>query len=208
MNSRIPRFSAAALLCMSLLSACGNDVKDSLGINKKAPDEFKVVSRPPLSVPPEFSLTPPISGVEAQEFSSASKNAQSLVFGKDEESDDALGQTILRAGTAETAVTPVTTSTLGSSSAESQFLLNAGADQANSNVRNEIYSENRARESSDDSIIDTLTSIPEKSDPIVKAQEEAERIKTNQEQGKPITEGETPETTGTDRGILGKIMGY
>jgi len=201
------RRTALALVSLAALSACGNDVKETLGINKRAPEEFKVVSRPPLSVPPEFSLNPPISGTDAQEFTSASKNAKSLVFG-DEDGEEITAQTVLRTGTADTAVTPVAVSTLGSSTAESQFLQNAGADTANTNVRQEIYRENREKERDEDSILHTLTTIPERSEPIVKAKDEAERLKTNQEEGKPVTEGQTPETQGRDTGILGRIFGY
>jgi hypothetical protein len=38
------------------LCACSNDMKSSLGLTKDAPDEFTVISYPPLSVPPEFDL--------------------------------------------------------------------------------------------------------------------------------------------------------
>lgn len=41
------------------LSGCNNDVKSTLGLTKQGPDEFTVVSYPPLSAPPEFSLNQP-----------------------------------------------------------------------------------------------------------------------------------------------------
>lgn len=52
------------LLIISLLttlSACSGDVKDTLGMRKTAPDEFVVISNPPLSVPPQFDLPDPNS---------------------------------------------------------------------------------------------------------------------------------------------------
>ncbi len=42
----------------------------------------------------------------------------------------------------------------------------------------------------------------------VNAKDEAERIRKNEEQGKPITEGETPVVKDKDTGILGRIFGY
>ncbi|AIF81313.1 hypothetical protein I862_03765 [endosymbiont of Acanthamoeba sp. UWC8] len=42
-----------------LLTSCSNDVKSSLGLRKEGPDEFTVVSYPPLSIPPEFNLNEP-----------------------------------------------------------------------------------------------------------------------------------------------------
>ena len=41
------------------LTACSGGVRENLGIKKEAPDAFKVIARPPLSVPPDFRLSPP-----------------------------------------------------------------------------------------------------------------------------------------------------
>lgn len=53
MNKRI----MSSLLAVLLLAACGL-TRDDLGVDKTAPDEMLVVSRAPLSVPPEFGLRP------------------------------------------------------------------------------------------------------------------------------------------------------
>lgn len=50
-------FSAVALLALSACST--SDVKSSLGLRKSAPDEFAVISNPPLSVPPSFDMVTP-----------------------------------------------------------------------------------------------------------------------------------------------------
>lgn len=44
-------------LSVAVLCACGITQK-SLGIEKSSPDEMMVVSRAPLSIPPEFGLRP------------------------------------------------------------------------------------------------------------------------------------------------------
>ena len=44
-------------VCLAMLCACGLTKKD-LGLEKKTPDEMMVVSRAPLSIPPEFGLRP------------------------------------------------------------------------------------------------------------------------------------------------------
>ena len=41
------------------LTSCDPAVKRYLGISKKAPDEYSVVKTSPLSIPPNFDLTPP-----------------------------------------------------------------------------------------------------------------------------------------------------
>lgn len=40
------------------LSACSQSTKQKLGLAKQAPNEFMVVSKPPLSLPPEYDLRP------------------------------------------------------------------------------------------------------------------------------------------------------
>jgi hypothetical protein len=69
-----------SLLLISLLSGCGEDVKQKLGIQRKSPDAFSVIANPPLSMPPDFELRPPLeeksyskSHIQAQEPSHAAK---------------------------------------------------------------------------------------------------------------------------------------
>lgn len=45
------------LAVTALLGACSG-MKKTLGIEKEAPDEFMVMSRAPLSLPPEYNLRP------------------------------------------------------------------------------------------------------------------------------------------------------
>ena len=47
-----------ALLATSTLSGCGG-LKDALGANKYPPDEFAVVSKRALVIPPDYNLRPP-----------------------------------------------------------------------------------------------------------------------------------------------------
>lgn len=54
----MPRASIMAVAVLVMLGGCGK-MADSLGISKSAPDEFTVVSKAPLVVPPEFNLRPP-----------------------------------------------------------------------------------------------------------------------------------------------------
>lgn len=52
------KFLTGLALTLPLISCGGND---QLGYAKSAPDEFNVVRRAPLIVPPEFNLLPPSS---------------------------------------------------------------------------------------------------------------------------------------------------
>ena len=54
---------AAGLLIVAgvALSGC-QSTKNALGLNKVVPDEFRVVTKAPLVVPPDYALRPPAPG--------------------------------------------------------------------------------------------------------------------------------------------------
>jgi PBP1b-binding outer membrane lipoprotein LpoB len=54
-------FAVAATL---LLTGCADKVKKTLGMERTTPDEFSVVERAPLTVPPDFNLMPPSDGAD------------------------------------------------------------------------------------------------------------------------------------------------
>lgn len=192
-----------AVMCgLLLLAGCaGNDVKETLGLDKRAPDEFRVVSRPPLSVPPQFDLRPPgIDGVNTGQ-ASAPDQAESLLLGSTP---------------ADTSTKPVEIKTLGKakketgkSTADSKFLERAGAQTANPNIKRDLTEQkiNQQIEREEEGFWDKVTTIPGNKEPVVKADKEAERIKKNEEEGKPVTEGETEETGGGPVSILKRWLG-
>ena len=52
-------FQSIVKPCLLIVGCQGGNARQILGINKQPPDEFKVVSNPPLSLPPNFSVRPP-----------------------------------------------------------------------------------------------------------------------------------------------------
>jgi hypothetical protein len=56
------RVALAALLVAGAGMAGCTSTKEALGITKVVPDEFRVVSKAPLVVPPDYSLRPPAPG--------------------------------------------------------------------------------------------------------------------------------------------------
>lgn len=52
------------LILAMFTSSCSNDLKSNLGLKKPSPDEFTVISNPPLSVPPNFTLSKPSTDSE------------------------------------------------------------------------------------------------------------------------------------------------
>lgn len=173
-----------------VLAGCNSGgLQETLGLNREAPDEFTVVSRPPLSVPPEFSLRPPAPG-EAPRGMVAEDRARSLLTGRSE----------------DTAVTPVERSE-GWSSGASSLLKRAGADQADDGIREKLGQDalRPADTSKATSLLEQLTGA-EKNEPTVDAQKEMERLRANKDAGKPLNEGEVPEEKSKTRSLIDRIF--
>ena len=64
--SRVAGWSAKlsffAALSLSLAACGGESLSDTLGYGKSAPDEFAIVTKAPLVIPPDYSLRPPQPG--------------------------------------------------------------------------------------------------------------------------------------------------
>jgi hypothetical protein len=107
------------LLACLPLAACGGGERtlaERLGMGRQAPDEFQVVERAPLVVPPEFGLRPPEPGVPRPQEGRTSEQAQRALLG------DAL------------APAPETTGQLA-------LLDSAGVDRADPNIREVLTDE-------------------------------------------------------------------
>ncbi len=61
------------LTAILALSGC-SDVKQELGVGRNSPDEFMVVKRAPLTLPPDYTLRPPSDPSEAQPRALSSKS--------------------------------------------------------------------------------------------------------------------------------------
>ncbi|MEO1040076.1 MAG: DUF3035 domain-containing protein [Pseudomonadota bacterium] len=62
-------------------SACSSGVRQALGAEKTVPDEFRVVTIAPLTVPPEYSLRPPQPGALRAEDIFPDQQARRALFG-------------------------------------------------------------------------------------------------------------------------------
>jgi len=58
LGPRIGRTCILAAASLPLLAGCGG-AGDALGVNKRPPDEFAVVTKAPLVMPPDYRLRPP-----------------------------------------------------------------------------------------------------------------------------------------------------
>ncbi|NBX03116.1 MAG: DUF3035 domain-containing protein [Alphaproteobacteria bacterium] len=204
MNSRIVSVLCAAASLFALSACESGSVKQTLGLTRNSPDEFRVLPRPSLAVPPQFGLRPP--GVASEEGNGAgemptSKQAESLVLGTSGKNGDTFTMETTKGKK------PAAATKSGGSSAESQFLQNAGATKADPNVRATLTEEKAAIEEPEEEKSWWNVWPDEKKEPIVQPSKETERLQKNKAENKPVTEGETPELKTKDRGVIGKILG-
>jgi hypothetical protein len=68
------------LTSVFVTSACSNSIKEKLGLHNNAPDEFKVVANTPLTVPPDFTLRPPMPGVNRPQEVDLRQQAKETLF--------------------------------------------------------------------------------------------------------------------------------
>jgi hypothetical protein len=183
------------LSCLLLLAACsdGQNARDILGFDRNAPDEFKVVSRPPLSVPPDFALRPPEEGLDDNTgLPAADSTARAAILGEDAAELIGSKKTM---GEAETAVGIVQSYDL-ESQADGTFLDNIGAEKADSGIRKKLDAETIAKtqqqEEKSDDILGWLKSEPDVDALPIDADKEQERIIKNKASGKKLNEGEVP----------------
>ena len=59
--NRVATVSALTAIAAIGMAGCTSTQK-ALGMNKVVPDEFRVVSKAPLAVPPDYALRPPAPG--------------------------------------------------------------------------------------------------------------------------------------------------
>lgn len=192
------------LLIPLLCTACASgDVRETLGLNKNAPDEFRVVSRPPLSVPPEFTLRPPAPGEPPLGAPGAEQTARSLVL---EDDNSSMTTRILQKPTVSTAVDPVNSSSLATRG-ESNFLAKAGTNEADPAIRSQLRTEAAVEPAPKDSVSPLESWLGMKSsDPVVDPKPEAERIRENKDAGKPVNEGEVKTVDPKKDSVIDKLF--
>lgn len=165
-----------------ILAGCSGNVRESLGLTKESPDEFMVLSRPELSVPPDFRLSSPETAYSHKTRDKTRNEAKSILLTNTEEKTDSID----------------------ASSAELTLLKKADAEDVTSDIRDILQKETVIPEK-DDGVFEKLRKA-QKLDPIVDADAEKERIIAQQAEGKPLNEGKTPTIEPADDGVIGQIF--
>jgi len=76
------------------LSACGTTSK-ALGLTKNAPNEFNILTKAPLVVPPEYNLRPPQVGTSSAENNYSQKSAREALIGDVDAAEPTRGEVVL-----------------------------------------------------------------------------------------------------------------
>jgi hypothetical protein len=191
-------------LAVLTLAACG-DVREDLGLGRNAPDEFAVVDRPPLSMPPDFDLRPPQPGAPRPQSVDLKQRANDILFGGDKAaaSDKADDKTADK--TADKASDTPADKPPELSDAEKALLEKTGADKANPDIRQIVDHESAQKVSSSPHLVDELLWWKKDKLPgtTVDAAAEAQRIKEAKEKGEPLNQGATPVIEKQKSGWLG-----
>lgn len=181
------RWTASAVAGLLLLSGCGNSVKETLGIERRPPDEFAVLTHAPLSLPPDFALRPPQPGERRPQDPVMRDQARSILL------NQASGPTV--AVSDGTALTP----------GERALLTDAEAGAVDPGIRRLVDRESAAEARDDRNFVERLMFWIDRPPPgtVVNAPEERRRLQENTALGRPVTAGETPtiERKSDNRGI-------
>jgi len=121
---------ALAFLTATALGGC-EQLRDAAGGGKEAPDEFAVVTKAPLVIPPDFNLSPPKPGTAPTNQTEPTQAAQNALFASDP---------------AQVAATLPATMSAG----ERYFLAMAGVQNADPAIRQQLASDRTNMRGSDD----------------------------------------------------------
>tara|TARA_R100000005_G_scaffold96521_1_gene84157 strand:- start:875 stop:1480 length:606 start_codon:yes stop_codon:yes gene_type:complete len=178
------------LLIAFALTGC-EGTKQALGIGgKKAPDEFTVITKAPLIIPPDFSLRPPAPGQKGPQDMLAENSAKAALLG----------------GAQNT--TPVTHSeavAAGVSTGELALLRQAGAENADPGIREIVNTETAILAENDATFLEKIMFWQEQPPfgTVVDPAQEKKRLQENAALGEtPGAGAETPTIERKKRALL------
>ncbi|MCK5556112.1 MAG: DUF3035 domain-containing protein [Alphaproteobacteria bacterium] len=156
------------------LSGCAS-VKSELGVGRNSPDEFMVIKRAPLTLPPEYTLRPPVAPNKSKSAEETAEKTRAALMGKTKTSSAAKG------------------------AAEKALLDKIGVETANTDIRKMIDDDNGYISIENRTVADKLifwddeqhspNNIPAS---VVDPKAETKRLKKNQKEGKPVNTGIVP----------------
>jgi hypothetical protein len=184
---------ASLLIALTGLAACGSgSIQETLGIAKRAPDEFAVVKQAPLVMPPNFALRPPEPGAPRPQELMPREQAQATLTGRRVDPEQ------LRAGG------PGAQRSAG----EQALLGQARALNADPSIRRVVNEEFTQLAERDDSFVDRLMFWQDKPLPgtVVDPAREQQRLREAAASGTTAASGNVPIIERKQRGFLEGIF--
>jgi hypothetical protein len=184
----------AALIAGAGLALGGCSAFENLGGSKKfSPDEFKIVSHSPLTMPPNAELRPPRPGEPRPQETSTADQAREALSPALAARNVAPDAKVARSGDAS----------------EQALVAKAGAGGVDPNIRATVNRDTRTLDDKNKSFIDSLIfwqdSKPSSTGTIVDPAKEQQRLRDAQATGQPST-APTPKIVRRQRGLLEGIF--
>jgi hypothetical protein len=196
MSTRFPLALVFFVLATGIVAGGCDTTRDLLGQSKRAPDEFAVYSRAPLSLPPDYGLRPPSPGMSRPQAVAPQDDARRALVNPGAPASPQRTNTLAAAGD----VSPGLRS----------LLERTGATTANPDIRSQVNRETSVLAEEDQSTIERIMfwRTPQEYGTVVDPAAEAKRIQENQALGNPITQGQTPTIERRRRAILEGIFDW
>ena len=165
------------------VAGCSEEARQRIGLGSGPPDEFAVVTRAPLALPPDYALRPPAPGARRPQ---------------EAEIRNQVRRTLIQSATRSVTLADK------ASQGETALLLRMGADQADPAVRGAVDAESAALADASTGFIDRIIfwRQPEPPGEVVDATQEAQRLESNAALGKPPAAGATPTIERREPGFL------
>ena len=185
----INTFQAGCLIAAALALVGCEKTRNILGMTKKVPDEFAVVTRAPLSMPPDYGLRPPVPGQLRPQELAPREAARSILLNN--------------AGT-KPAASPTGKFTAG----EAAILARAGALNADPMIRRTVNRESTLLAQADKTLLDKIVfwQNPPLPGIVVDPAKETRRLREAQALGEAPNAGKVPTIERRRRGILEGIF--
>ena len=183
-STRAPILVGALALTAVVLGGC-EQARDAIGMTKQVPDEFSVVARAPLSMPPDFRLRVPVPGAARPQESSTRDAARDILVNR-------------------SAGRPSAPAPGGFSPGETALLKRAGALSADPSIRRTVDRESSALADADKSVFDKVVFWRDPPTPgtVVDAGKEARRLREATALGDAPNKGKVPVIERRQRGLL------
>jgi len=89
-------FLSTLALSAAVISGCSSTSR-ALGLQKSAPNEFNILTKAPLIIPPEYNLRPPEVGAASAENNYSQRSAREALLGDVDDAEPTRGEIALMA---------------------------------------------------------------------------------------------------------------